>query len=210
MFSAVASGIFAVRNADKTRHGDYERGAVTLGQTAGLVQEIAKYDNLAANACKSTISVFSDLAKEHKAFEYAGKVTKFAVDHVNPLICASGVIKTAKSNDKIKTGITEAGALTLMFAGEGIIKQNYDKVANSKALKNFGQKIKNDKLFKPIYEYITKHKLGGKIGMIVKGAVFVGGSMGSYAIGENLGSKYADHIKANINQAKKNKINQMT
>lgn len=107
MFSAVASGIFAVRNADKTKHGEVGRSAVTLGQTAGLVQEIAKYDGLAANAARSTLSVFSDLAKQNKMFDYAGKVTKFAVNNVNPLICASGVIKTAMSDDKVGTGITE-------------------------------------------------------------------------------------------------------
>ena len=41
MFSAVASGIFAARNVDKTRDGDVGRSAVALGQTAGLVQEVA-------------------------------------------------------------------------------------------------------------------------------------------------------------------------
>ena len=100
MFSAVASGIFAYRNADKTKNGDIGRGAVTLGQTAGLVQEVAKYDGFAANAARSTLSVFSDLAKQNKAFEYAGKVTKFAIDNVNPLICASSVIKTAMAEEK--------------------------------------------------------------------------------------------------------------
>ena len=41
MFSPIASGIFAYRNADKTKNGDIGRGAVTLGQTAGLLQEVA-------------------------------------------------------------------------------------------------------------------------------------------------------------------------
>ena len=93
MFSAVASGIFAVRNAKKTENGEVGRSAVTLGQTAGVVQEVAKYDGTIAKTARSACSVFSDLAKENKAFEYAGKVTKFAVNNVNPLICVSGVIK---------------------------------------------------------------------------------------------------------------------
>lgn len=80
MFSAVASGIFAVRNADKTKNGEVGRSVVTLGQTAGVVQEIAKYDNVFANTARSAVSVFSDLAKQNKAFEYAGKVTQFAVN----------------------------------------------------------------------------------------------------------------------------------
>lgn len=55
MFSAVASGIFAYRNADKTQNGEIGRSAVALGQTAGLVQEVAKYDGLAANTARSAL-----------------------------------------------------------------------------------------------------------------------------------------------------------
>ena len=162
MFSAVASGIFAYRNADKTKNGDIGRGAVTLGQTAGLVQEVAKYDGFAANAARSTLSVFSDLAKQNKAFEYAGKVTKFAIDNVNPLICASSVIKTAMAEDKVGTGITEAAALSAMFAGEGMVKMYYDKVANSNEVKSGMKKLSDKKFMKPVFEYVEKHKLGGK------------------------------------------------
>ena len=128
MFSPVASFIFACRNVDKTKDGDVGRSAVAAGQAAGLVQEVSKYDGLVANSARSALSVFSNLAKENKAFEYATKAVKFAADNVNPLICASGVLKTAMSDDKIETGITEIAALSAMFAGEGMIKKNYDKI----------------------------------------------------------------------------------
>lgn len=197
MFSAVASGIFAVRNADKTKDGEVGRSAVTLGQTAGLVQEIAKYDGLAANAARSTLSVFSDLAKQNKMFDYAGKVTKFAVNNVNPLICASGVIKTAMSDDKVGTGITEAAALSTMFAGEELIKQNYDKAVNSKTCKDLLAKASDTKCLKPVLEYLEKHKLSGKAGAIVKGLAFVGASMTSYAVGQKIGKDISKRVKAN-------------
>lgn len=209
MFSAVASGIFAYRNADKTKNGDIGRGAVTLGQTAGLVQEVAKYDGFAANAARSTLSVFSDLAKQNKAFEYAGKVTKFAIDNVNPLICASSVIKTAMAEDKVGTGITEATALSAMFAGEGMVKMYYDKVANSNEVKSGMKKLSNKKIMKPVFEYVEKHKLGGKIGAVVKGLIFVGGSMGSYAIGQKFGEDFSSRVKASCNIKDSKKINQM-
>lgn len=212
MFSAVASGIFAYRNADKAKNGDIGRGAVTLGQTAGLVQEVAKYDGLAANAARSTLSVFSDLAKQNKAFEYAGKVTKFAIDNVNPLICASSVIKTAMAEDKVGTGITEAAALAAMFAGEGTIKAYYDKVADSPEMKSFIKKLSDKKYIKPVFEYIEKHKLNGKIGAVIKGLIFVGGSMGSYAIGQKFGENISERVKGafNIEDSKDSKkINQM-
>ena len=199
MFSAVASGIFTYRNIDKTQNGDVGRGAVAYGQAAGLVQEIAKYDGAIANGAKSALSAFSNLAKNNKAFEYAGKVTKFAINNVNPLICVSAGIKTAKSNEKVKTGITETAALATMFAGEGLIKLKYDKVINSKAFQNVLTKAKDTKVFKPVFDYLTKHKLNGKAANVLKGLIFVGGSMGSYAIGHKLGSDIADRVKANLN-----------
>ncbi len=210
MFSAVASGIFAVRNADKTKNGEVGRSVVTLGQTAGVVQEIAKYDNVFANTARSAVSVFSDLAKQNKAFEYAGKVTQFAVNNVNPLICASGVVKTAMAEDKVKTGIIEAAALSAMFAGEGLIKLNYDKIASSQSVKDAGVKLSKTKVFKPVFEYLSKNKMGGKVGTIVKGLAFVGGSMTSYAIGQKYGEKMANRVEANLGIEKPQKINQMT
>ena len=212
MFSAVASGIFAYRNADKTKDGDVGRGAVTYGQTAGLVQEVAKYDGAIANSARSAVSVFSDLAKQNKAFEYAGKATQFAINNVNPLICASGVVKTAMSDDKIKTGITETAALSAMFLGEGMIKRHYDDVASSKIVQDGIKKLSESKIGKPIFEYLEKHKLKGKVGAIVKGLTFVAGSMTSYSIGQELGKPIANRVKANLGlpEKKSQKINRMT
>lgn len=203
MFSAVASGIFAVRSADKAQKGDVGRGAVCYGQAAGVIQEIAKYDGLLANSARSSIYALSNLAKQNKAFEYAGKVTKFAINNVNPLICASGVIKTAMADDKVRTGIVEAAALTTMFAGEDFIKTNYDKVVNSEKCKNILEKASKNKLLKPIFEYLEKNNLKGKAGMVIKGLTFVGGSMGSYALGQNVGEKIADKVETNKKVCKK-------
>lgn len=206
MFSAVASGIFAARNVDKTANGDVGRGAVALGQTAGLVQEVAKYDNIAAKGARSAVSVFSNLAKEHKAFEYAGKVTKFAVNNVNPLICVAGAIKTLKSDDKVGTGISEAAALGTMFAGETLFKHNYEKIVNSNTYKNVISKASSSKMFKPMFDFLEKHKWTGKAGNIIKGLIFVAVSMSAYSCGKAVGDDIADKVKAEFNIPKK--INQ--
>ncbi len=206
MFSAVASGIFAFRNADKTRNGEIGRSAVTVGQTAGLVQEAAKGSSVFSGLARSTISGFSNLAKDYKALDYTGKAVKFAADNVNPLICASGVIKTAMSDDKVGTGVTEVAALGTMFAGEGLIKLHYDKIVNSDTVKQTGKTLAKVPIIKQTCDYVTKHKLGGKIGAITKGLVFVGGSMGSYAVGEKIGNDAARRVKANLNITANKKI----
>ncbi len=202
MFSPIASCIFACRNVDKTKNGDVGRSTVALGQTAGLLQEVSKYDGLAANSARSALSVFSKLANEHKAFEYAGKAVQFAADNVNPLICASGVLKTAMSDDKVGTGVTEVAALSAMFAGEGMIKKNYDKAVNSKTVKEGISKLSKTKVLKPLFEYLEKHKLKGKAGAIIKGLLFVGGSMTSYAVGQKFGEATAKRVKANVKLVK--------
>ena len=208
MFSAVASGIFAVRNAKKTEDGEIGRSAVTLGQTAGVVQEIAKYDGAIANTARSACSVFSDMAKENKAFEYAGKFTKFAVNNVNPLICVSGGIKTLMSEDKVKTGIIEAAALSAMFAGEGFTKKYYEKIVNSKTCKNALEKLSKTKGFKQIFRYLEKNKLTSKVGAVLKGLTFITASISSYNIGEYGGKMVADDVKKYIEPNKPKKINQ--
>lgn len=208
MYSAVASGIFAVRNADKTSNGEIGRSAVALGQTAGVIQEIAKYDGAIANSARSAVSVFSGLAKQNKVFECAGKVTQFAVNNVNPLICASGVIKTAMSDDKLQTGITEVAALSAMFAGEHFIKNNYDKFIETKTFKDFMAKSSKNKVLKPVFDYLEKHKLKGKAGTILKGLIFVAASMTSYQIGHEMGDELAHRVKANLHAEQPKKINQ--
>jgi len=208
VFSAVASGIFAVRNVNKTEDGEVGRSAVALGQIAGVVQEIAKYDGAIASTAKSAVSVFSDLAKQNKAFEYAGKFTKFAVDNVNPLICVSGVIKTAMSDDKVDTGITEIAALGAMFAGEGLTKKHYEKLINSGKCKALLDKLSKTKGIKEIFEYLSKNKLNGKAGAIIKGLTFLTASITSYNIGEHVGKDIAKDVKAELGLGNPKKINQ--
>lgn len=208
MFSAVASCFFAARNMKKTEDGEVGRSAVALGQTAGVVQEIAKYDGAIANTARSACSVFSDLAKENKAFEYAGKFTKFAVNNVNPLICVSGGIKTMMSDDKVKTGITEVAALSAMFLGEGLTKKYYDKAVNSQTCKNIIKKTSKAKILQPLIKAFKNSKFNGKAGMILRGLTFVTASMTSYAIGEHYGKDIAEEVKKELNLGKPKKLNQ--
>ena len=208
MFSAVASGVFAIRNVNKTENGEVGRSAVALGQTAGVVQEIAKYDGAIASTARSAVSVFSDMAKQNKALEYAGKFTQFAVNNVNPLICVSGVIKTAMSDDKMETGITEAGALGAMFLGEGLVKKHYDKAIKTDTCNNILNKLSKTKGIKKVFEYLSKNKLNGKVGTIIKGVTFLTASISSYNIGEGIGKDLAKDIKAELQIGKSKKINQ--
>lgn len=186
MFSPVASGIFAFRNIGKTENGEIGRAPVAVGQVAGIWKELGKYDKTIAMGTKNAIQILQDVAGDSKALRYAGKTVEFLSNNINPLICASSVVKVAMSDDKEKTFKEELGSLAFMFAGEHLISKNYNNIANSKTVQNTLKKMSKSGVFKPVFETIAKHKWGGKIGAIIKGLTFVSVSIGSSCLGLEL------------------------
>ncbi|MDR1168488.1 MAG: hypothetical protein LBK53_06350 [Heliobacteriaceae bacterium] len=191
MCNAIASIIFAGRNYDKTKSGEVGRAPVFLFQTAKVVDAALKYDSKIA---KNAVSVFNRLAGQSKVLDYTGKALKWGMNNINPLICASGGLKTLMSDDKLTTGITETGALATMFAGEAVMKC----IVNSSAVKNSIQKASKLKLLKPLFNFIKKGKFGGKAAAILKGAAFVAASVSAYSLGHYLASDVAKEINSSL------------
>lgn len=210
MFSPVASTIFTFRNIDKTENGDIGRAPVALGQAVGVLGEVAKYDNAVAVSAKNVLSVFSDLSQENKVMNYAGKFAKFASNNVNPLIAVSGGVKVLMSDDKQSTAITEGSALSAMFGGEALVKKYYDSIANSKTVQNTLKSAANSKYLKSVFEFIEKKNWGGATGAIVKGLLFIAGSMTSYEIGHIAGDKIAKYVKEQQNKSSKAELNNLS
>ncbi len=194
----VPSGIFCYRNIKKVEDGEPQRGTVAFAQGAKIVQACANYNETTAKTANSLSSIFNEYAKKYKPVDYAGKAVKWATKNVNPLICASSVIKTAASDDKVGTGITEAGALAGMFAGEGMMKVYMDKVINGDNVLKLANKTKKFTWMKPLTEFLAKSGNSSKVAAVVKGILFVCGSMGSYSIGHSLAEKYSDRVKASL------------
>ncbi len=164
MYSGVATGIFAIRNADKTMNDNIGRLPVTVGQSAALIKAGAQYSNPA----KHVLNTLDEIAKSDKIFNGISKTVKFAADHVNPLIVASSGYTVLTAEDKKSALITESGSLAGMFIGEGWMKKNLDGILN---------KLPINKKWLPV----------------IKGLLFVGGSIGSSTIGQKIGKFAADH-----------------
>jgi len=189
-YSGVASMIFSVRNADKTNNGEIGRLPVTVGQCASVVKASKQYgESIAKN-----VSIFSNLEKESNSLckifngakKYAqkgieilkndevasklGKAANFASNHVNDFIVVSSGLKVAmaKKEDRKKTLIAEIGCLLGMFAGEGWMKKNLSK-------------------------YLDKIPMNKKWIPLLKGIVFVTGSITCSNFGEKLGKKVAHY-----------------
>lgn len=170
MYSSVATGIFAVRNAGKTANENIGRLPVTVGQTASVIKAGAEYNNAVSKQAKAVLNTCNEIAKTDKVFSGLTKAVKFASDHVNPLIVASSVLNVLMANkdERKKTIISEAGCLLGMFAGEGWMKKNLDK-------------------------YLAKLPINKKWIPILKGVLFVIGSISSSAVGQKIGNKAADY-----------------
>lgn len=170
MYSGVASGIFAIRNCDKTTSGDIGRLPVTIGQGAAVIKAGAQYNNPISRHAKVVLDTFDDIAKSDKVFKGLSKAVKFAADNVNPLIVASSGVKVAMADkeERKKTLITEAGSLAGMFLGEGWMKNHLDGI-------------------------LSNLPIGKKWLPIVRGVTFVAGSITASTLGNKVGKKVAQY-----------------
>lgn len=208
----IPSGIFCYRNikkaTDDSENGEKSRSTVAFAQGAKLVEAVTKYNDETAKTAKSALSVFDKYAKQYKAVDYAGKAVNWATHNVNPLICMSSGVKVLTSDDKVHTGITQLGALSGMFLGEGLIKLHKDKIINEENVTNIVKKLQNTKGLKTVCENLLKSGNCGKAASIIKGLLFVGGSITSYSIGEKIGKNTADRICADAGIKVRKKIDQ--
>lgn len=195
MYSGVATGIFAIRNADKTMNDNIGRLPVTVGQSAAIIKAGSEYAdksssifkatkavnntdkvlkgfdriaNYASKKIKTVLNTLDDVAKSDKVFNGISKTVKFASDHVNPLIVASSGVNVLTSDDKKSAIITEAGCLAGMFMGEGWMKKNLDRL-------------------------LTKLPVNKKWIPVIKGVTFVCGSIAASTAGQKIGKKVAEY-----------------
>lgn len=186
MYSGVATGIFAVRNAGKTANENIGRLPVTVGQGAAVIKAGAQYNNAVSKQAKVVLNTIDEVAKSDKIFGGLAKAVKFASDHVNPLIVASSGLNIALAEDKKSTAIAETGCIAGMFLGEGWMKKNLDK-------------------------YLAKLPINKKWIPIIKGITFVTGSITASTIGQKIGSKAAKYWDKPLTQTeteqKNNNVN---
>lgn len=168
-FSPVATFAFVGTNYNKVANGDWTRYPVLGGQcinaAESTVQAVAKESSVFANAYGKAANGLSNLAKSDKVFNGVSKIVKFLKNNINPLIVASGVTKVAlaKKEDREKTIYSEGGMITGMFLGEGWMKGHLDKVV------------------------LSKLPISKKWLPVVRGTLFVAGSLTASTIGQQIG-----------------------
>ncbi|MBR6098361.1 hypothetical protein IKP85_01295 [bacterium] len=192
----VPSSVFLYNNIRKVENGEKARGTVVFAQGAKIVEAVAKYHDNTAKSASEAFNIFGKYADKSKVLDMAGKGVNWATHHVNPLICMASGYKVLTSDDKLQTGISQAGAISGMFLGEGLMKRNMGKVINEENIVKLAEKVKDVKGLKTIAEMVLKGGAGGKVASIVKGIAFVCASMTSYDLGQKLGDSVASRVCA--------------
>ena len=204
----VPSAWFLRNNIKKVQNGDTARGTVVFAQGAKILEAVKKYhDNSPASATEA-YNIFGKYTQKSKVLNYAGKGIDLAAKNVNPLICASAVYKTLTSDDKVGTGITQIGAISGMFVGEGLMKRNMHKVINEKNITTLLSRFSNSKILGKAANFLLNSGGAGKIAAVLKGISFVCVSMASYDLGEKIAKPHADKVRTNLGLQNKEKTKQ--
>lgn len=161
-FSDVATVGFAIRNVDKTTSGDLGRLPVAVGQTVNAIKAGAEYNSF----LKRGVNAVKKVVESDSVFKGVSKGVKFVSNNINPLIVVSSGynVLTAKKEERKKTLFSESGCIAGMFLGEGWMKKNLNPI-------------------------IEKLPVSNKWKPVIKGLIFIGGSIGSSTIGQMLTEK---------------------
>ncbi len=170
-YSAVASAIFAGRNAGRTENEPC-RLLVSLGQMKTTLNAAAENSSVFAKTLNKAINTYDEIAKSDKLFRGISKTVEFASKNVNPLIVCSSALNVATAKDKKSACITEGAGLIGMFACEGWMKRNLDNVLKSLPI---------SKKWMPV----------------VRGVAFVIGSIGASTIASKLAKLFTKTQKSN-------------
>lgn len=164
MPNAVSCAYFAARNHvyGKSEHNVFKKG-IAGAQSVRTVDTVA-HSSLAVNHVAQPVKTF---------FSSAAKLAKKIV---YPLIIASGVYNTVKSDDKVRTGVSQAAGIGTMYTfeqvSERLLKNLDKKILSSNAAKNS----------RPLrYAWY-----------VAKGMTFAAASLAGYSIGSSGGEAVVD------------------
>lgn len=177
MANGISCAFFAARNHVNGQKEDnpFKKGIAGV-QAARTIDAATKTCALSGPLLSPVSYFFNGIANIGKKIVY-------------PLIIGSGIYNTVKSDDKVKTGASQASGITSMYLSE--------KVAE-KALNAISKKLSTSE------RYINSKPL--KVAWyIAKGLAFVASSLAGYS----LGSKISDSVVDSVRKNKNSKIKQV-
>ena len=214
--------IFSARRADKGVNSDnFMTAGMNLAIASGQIAKALQAATAIAKESKGEVAetfvgadeAIRKLSGTGKAAKYGKNVLNFIKSNINWLITLTGMVNVAFAEDKKRATIEEMGAIGLMLTGEALTKKLigtpdvsivdgkvtvtprealYKKspfvTKQVEAMKDYCATTKMFKNCKFLNNAI-KHAPAA-----LKGLIFVGGSIGSYAAGRKLCTAIADTV----------------
>lgn len=167
MPNGVSCAYFAARNHiyGKSEKNVFKEGIAGI-QTVRSVDAVTASNAMASHVSKPVKGFFSKAASCLKKLVY-------------PLIIGSGVFNTLKSDDKVRTGASQAAGIGTMYAFETI---------GEKALNSVQKKLMSKQSF-------SSNKWAKAAFYVAKGLTFVLASLGGYTIGSKGGESLVDSAR---------------
>ena len=164
MPNGVSCAYFAARNHiyGKNEGNMFKEGIAGI-QTVRSVDAVTSSAAMANHVSQPVKGFFSKAAACLKKFVY-------------PLIITSGIYNTVKSDDKVKTGVSQAAGIGTMYAFEEITERTL-KAIQKKLMSN--PKISGNKWARAAW-------------YVAKGSAFIAASIGGYTLGSNGGEAIVD------------------
>lgn len=164
MPNAVSCAYFAARNHvyGKSEHNVFKEG-IAGAQSVRTVDTVA-HSSLAVNHVAQPVKTF---------FSSAAKLAKKIL---YPLIVCSGVYNTVKSDDKVRTGVSQATGIGTMYAFEQVAERILKKLDKEFLSSNL---VKNSKPLRYAW-------------YVAKGMTFATASLTGYSIGSSGGEAVVD------------------
>ena len=226
--------VFSARRTDRAMNADniavsFGNANVAAGQVKNMTDGIDVLAKGSKNGLFSTFKGAKDAivsaSEGSKLMKGIGSVISFVADHINLVITLVGAIKVLLADNKEEELTAEALALLGMFGCEGLTKEVLMMEKKIKDPKT-GKKIivkrtalydNNPEMKKQaveLEEKIRKYFADKKIlnvsmkhaPNIIKALVFVGASIGGYALGHSLGEKINENRR--MNKAEKIALNE--
>lgn len=178
MPNGISCACFAIRNhrTAQTTNNAFREGIAAI-QTVRTVDAASKINAIQNSALKPALPILS-------------KITAVLRKCLYPLIIGSGVYTTMKSDDKVRTGFSQATGIGAMYCSE--------KVAE-KALKVVDKKVADLKGSK----YHKAIKTGW---YVLKGLTYLSASLGGFKLGSKVAGKSVDTVR-NLKGEKVQKTN---
>ena len=202
MPNGISCAYFAARNyIYGTKENNLFKEGIAAAQTIRTADAACNASRIVEDAANAVNASAAATANVSPFAKFLSKGAAIAKKILYPLIIASGIYNTVKSDDKLRTGVSQAAGIGTMCAFENTLAY-VQKKAIPNLVKKYGSKVPKNvaNIASKGLNYLNNSKYGSKIKYILQGVLFATVSMGGYNIGSKVAEKIIDKHRSSKNK----------